>query len=229
MHLSNWFSLVWNFTDHLHRFFHGFIASFRVYVQVSLSEQSIFCKFHPSVNQPKKFNGDIMSVLDVSTISHLPEGALSRDFSVIWFTSVPAGLKAKAKTNSPKEHGDFCKDVYQAQLLYIVFKKKKECQPGWKQCVYNYVFCNQCCKKWWTAYLADSFVMSWGWFLKPKNMLLISETDPSYWVKHCNWSIYALFLILQSNHTDWWLWLKSCFLHWDLDRTEIFHLAAEST
>lgn len=85
---------------------------------LSLSERSIFCKSPPSGNQPKKFNGGIMSVLDVSTISHLPEGTLLKDFTVIWFTRVPAGAKAKAKTNSLAERRDFCKDAIKLSCCF---------------------------------------------------------------------------------------------------------------
>lgn len=97
----------------------GSFFSFRLYAWGSLCQNGLFfCKSHPSGNQPKKFNGGIMSVLDVSTISHLPEGTLLKDFTVIWFTRVPAGVKAKAKTNSPAERGGFRKDAIKLSCCF---------------------------------------------------------------------------------------------------------------
>lgn len=119
MFLSNWFTHVWNLFDRLHYFFLPLgLCSHSAFMYESLSVRAIFCKSPPSGNQPKKFNGGIMSVLDVSTISHLPEGTLLKDFTVIWFTRVPAGAKAKAKTNSLAERRDFCKDAIKLSCCF---------------------------------------------------------------------------------------------------------------
>lgn len=118
MFLSNWFMCGTCLTTCTISSF-GFMFSFCLYVRVSLCQSGLFSvNLIPVGTSRKKINGGIMSVLNVSTISHLPEGTLLKDFTVIWFTRVPAGAKAKAKTNSLAERGDFCKDAIKLSCCF---------------------------------------------------------------------------------------------------------------
>lgn len=68
-------------TDSLHPPF-GF--STRLYVRVSLCHSRLFSvNLIPVGSELKNFNGGIMSVLDVLTISRVPEGTLLKDFTAI--------------------------------------------------------------------------------------------------------------------------------------------------